>query len=66
MSHKMLRPFIVKVSVLGYFPLYWFNINKLKLNVEKTKNLPFMNARILKYIYIYIGKSKIEIVGRNF
>ena len=22
MSHKMLRPFIVKVSVLGYFPLY--------------------------------------------
>ena len=26
MSHKKLRPFIVKVSVLGYFPLliiYW-------------------------------------------
>ena len=22
MSHKMLRPFIVKVSVLDYFPLY--------------------------------------------
>ena len=22
MSHKMLRQFIVKVSVLGYFPLY--------------------------------------------
>ena len=22
MSHKMLRPFIIKVSVLGYFPLY--------------------------------------------
>ena len=21
MSHKMLRPFIVKVSVLGYFPI---------------------------------------------
>ena len=21
MSHKMLRPFIVKVSVLGYFPM---------------------------------------------
>ena len=21
MSHKMLRPFIVKVSVIGYFPL---------------------------------------------
>ena len=24
MSHKMLRPFIVKVSVLGYFPLIKF------------------------------------------
>ena len=24
MSHKKLRPFIVKVSVLGYFPLYHF------------------------------------------
>ena len=24
MSHKMLRTFIVKVSVLGYFPLYGF------------------------------------------
>ena len=22
MSHKMLRPFIVKLSVLGYFPIY--------------------------------------------
>ena len=22
MSHKHLRPFIVKVSVLGYFPIY--------------------------------------------
>ena len=22
MSHKMLRPFIVKVSILGYFPLH--------------------------------------------
>ena len=25
MSHKKLRPFIVKVSVLGYFPLQMFN-----------------------------------------
>ena len=41
--------------------VYWFNINKLKLNIEKTKMLPFMNARILKDIYI--GNSKIEIVG---
>ena len=41
--------------------VYWFNINKLKLNIEKTKMLSFMNARILKDVYI--GKSKIEIVG---
>ena len=28
MSHKMLRPFIVKVSVLGYFPLYFvYNVS---------------------------------------
>ena len=26
MNHKMLRPFIVKVSVLGYFPLYAYNL----------------------------------------
>ena len=25
MSHKKLRPFIVKVSVLGYFPLQYFH-----------------------------------------
>ena len=30
-----------------------FYIDKLKLNIEKTKMLPFMNARILKDIYIY-------------
>ena len=36
MSHKKLRPFIVKVSVLGYFPLpdfiyyvYWYIDNFL-------------------------------------
>ena len=26
MSPKMLRPFIVKVSVLGYFPLYIYSL----------------------------------------
>ena len=26
MSHKKLRPFIVKVSVLGYFPLRHYEI----------------------------------------
>ena len=32
MSHKMLRPFIIKVSVLGYFPLYAFNSIDLSNN----------------------------------
>ena len=46
-----------------------FVFNKLKLNIEKTKIVPFMKSRILKdiyiyiYIYIYIGNSKIEMVG---
>ena len=26
--------------------VYWFNIIELKLNIEKTKMLPIMNARI--------------------
>ena len=30
MIHKMLRPFIVKVSVLGYFPLSIFLYNIIK------------------------------------
>ena len=30
MSHKMLRPFIVKVSVLSYFPLYlWLVVKQI-------------------------------------
>ena len=33
MSHKMLRPFIVKVSVLGYFPLFvCYIVNKIYRN----------------------------------
>ena len=48
MSHKKLRPFIVKVSVLGYFPLYHPSI---------------MNIYIYIYIYIYkfhrLGKQNI-------
>ena len=35
MSHKKLRPFIVKVSVLGYFPLY--NTNKLFKIIDYIK-----------------------------
>ena len=35
MSHKILKPFIVKVSVLGYFPLY-INIIKYEYYIFKT------------------------------
>ena len=31
MNHKMLRPFIVKVSVLGYFPLGVNNQGNIQL-----------------------------------
>ena len=33
MSHKMLRPFIVKVSVLGYLPLLDHDRNLKKCNL---------------------------------
>ena len=29
MSHKKLRPFIVKMSVLGYFPLYTYSMTNV-------------------------------------
>ena len=38
MSHKMLRPFIVKVSVLGYFPVYihvYVTLKSIYLRVHK-------------------------------
>ena len=34
MSHKMLRPFIVKVSVLGYFSLAYLLLELIKLDIE--------------------------------
>ena len=33
MCHKMLRPFIVKVSVLGYFPLLIFTYVSIEVYV---------------------------------
>ena len=33
----------------------WFDINKLKLNIEKIKILPYINSGILKDITIYVG-----------
>ena len=41
MSHKMLRPFIVNMSVLGYFPYHIVYVN-------------FNYIDIYIYIYIYI------------
>ena len=43
----------------------WFDIYKLKLNIEKTKILPYINSVILKDIF-YIYKNinmKIDIVN---
>ena len=43
MNHKMLRPFIVKVSVLGYFPLYTllfiYSINRLYRHPRISENM---------------------------
>ena len=44
MSHKMLRPFVVKVSVLGYFPL------RNKLNIKKDTSL-YIFYKINKIMY---------------
>ena len=45
MSHKMFRPFIVKVSILGYFPLH--NSLKKEVNIK----LPTYND-IYNNIYV--------------
>ena len=59
MSHKILRPFIVKVAVLGYFPLYITivyyksiinNIDNCKLKI--MINIYFI-YNIVYTIYIY-------------
>ena len=41
----------------------WFDINKLKLNIEKTKILPYINSGILKIKNITIDNIKIDIVN---
>ena len=49
MSHKKIRPFIIKVSVLGYFPLlllYDYIVMRFHIYGEKSY--------IYIYIYIYI------------
>ena len=39
MSHKMLRPCIVKVSVLGYFPLHLKKIKRYNNIAHNKKKL---------------------------
>ena len=42
MSHKMLRPCIAKVSVLGYFPLIlcvYYNYSKYFENKDECKHM---------------------------
>ena len=41
---------------------HWFNINKLKLNIEKTKILPYFNTKIINNINL--NNANIEIVDR--
>ena len=52
MSHTILRPFIVKVSVLGYFPLYngysksnrgeWGNLSRRVTRTTSNINIKFI------------------------
>ena len=49
MSHKMLRPFIVKVTVLGYFPLLRFYRNYI------------ISTFYIKVFYSYL-RSQISVV----
>ena len=78
MSHKMLRQFIVKVSVLGYFSYYCnfhyithtfnHNINLFRNMADKRKSdceLDNMELKIKNYISI-ISKSTFEVVIRSF
>ena len=56
MSQAILRPFIVKVSVLGYFPLYYCKMSIYIFKLENTLSLckNEFNYGIMNYIsYIY-------------
>ena len=49
MSHQMLRPFIVKVSVLGYFPLNKFTKNKINKFTINLIVIQSINYSIFQY-----------------
>ena len=57
MSHKKLRPFIVKVSVLGYFPLYT-RLRSISNN--------FLFLIILKHLNIFIINSITKCTHLNY
>ena len=55
MSHKKLRPFIVKVSVLGYFPLYVFVV------WEITRIWSYLNRYNFKIRFMISINAKVKI-----
>ena len=61
MSHKKLKPYIVKVSVLGYFPLHSndYNIDQI---VEYFNNV--INTLFISHVKSNIN-NKIKQVGES-
>ena len=51
MSHKMLRPLIVKVSVLGYFPLHRISYNQCIFVEIHYYMLVFLNTPVYYLFY---------------
>ena len=51
MSHKMLRPFIVKVSVVGYFSLY--NLSMITFALSSSIILLMYCINMIKCLYKY-------------
>ena len=54
MSHTILRPFIVKVSILGYYPLYFSLIFNIILNTYIYMNYICIYCTIFQNTYNYI------------
>ena len=64
MSHKNLRPFIVKVSVLGYFPLHC----KVNVLIQYGVYCNYVCIRLYIYIrfYIYFNIYNFKIYIKSF
>ena len=52
MSHQMLRPFIVKVSVLCYFPLLPLKLTKKQTEFLYDVNIIYKAVRMLYTVYV--------------